>query len=319
MTENPQEMLTEETLTEEKLDELERQARVAGVLSIDLLGPVFAAARRSLTSQEGARGDGICPMCGAPCDYEFPSPTVPQAEQVGGYTVEDAIRDSKDGKPWTFPAPTVTTERKEDGERNSQCDMGTGDSAGNCSPGNISPLTTEIEGVVERLVTATSEWAYAFSDGDNREMSLTEIALVGGGDLAGDLQKMADDAKLLPALLQRLGRELAEWQSTAEESSSEHLKTAIVLERRIAAQAAEIERLKAKWQSAEEMLRESDSLAAKAQAEIEALKAALEWYANPVLYEPHTAGEPNGVSCDKGWRARAALNSAGKEDGDTGC
>lgn len=49
-----------------------------------------------------------------------------------------------------------------------------------------SPARTEGD-----IVKLAADWAYAFSDGANREMSLNEIATVSGDDLAGDLQKIA--------------------------------------------------------------------------------------------------------------------------------
>lgn len=47
---------------------------------------------------------------------------------------------------------------------------------------------------INELVKLTREWAYAFSDGSNRDICLNEIEMVGGGDLAGDLKKMAENA-----------------------------------------------------------------------------------------------------------------------------
>ncbi len=75
-------------------------------------------------------------------------------------------------------------------------------------PEDPSPDQVDVEG----LVKLSRDWAYAFSGGDNREMSLVEIELVGGGDLAGDLEKIATKAEQAAQALKRLSGDLQNYE-----------------------------------------------------------------------------------------------------------
>ena len=85
----------------------------------------------------------------------------------------------------------------------------------------------------EALVKLADSWAYAFSDGSNRNMTLDEIAAVSGDDLAGDLQKIAEGVRRLQSEVERLRldnmRLNGEWSAEKKETFTlrAQLKTAV--------------------------------------------------------------------------------------------